>query len=57
MTNWAIRLAGLVLAAISGPLRESLIEFATDFRAEALKTENPWDDYAADIICWLLGIP
>lgn len=57
MSNWLFRLITLVLAAISGPLKEELIKFAKDFRAKARETPNPWDDFAADIICWLLGIP
>ena len=38
------------------PLRQDLIKFAEEFRSKAKKTENPWDDFPADIICWLLGI-
>lgn len=57
MNNWMIRLLQMVLAAISGPLRQDLIKFAEAFRAKAKQTENPWDDFLADIICWLLGIP
>lgn len=54
---WVLRLIALILAALSGPLKAELIKFATDFRAKARQTENPWDDFAADILCWLLGIP
>lgn len=57
MTNWWLRLVELVLSALSGPLREELIQFALAFRDKARQTPNPWDDFAADIICWLLGIP
>ncbi|MBA7562198.1 hypothetical protein ES708_03847 [subsurface metagenome] len=57
MNTWWLRLVALILAAISGPLRESLVKFAKDFREQARQTPNPWDDFAADIICWLLGIP
>ncbi|MBA7702979.1 hypothetical protein ES703_111759 [subsurface metagenome] len=56
MNTWWLRLVTLVLAAISGPLRDSLVAFAKDFREKARQTPNPWDDFAADIICWLLGI-
>ena len=54
---WWLRLIALVLAALSGPLRTQLIAFAKEFREKARETPNPWDDFAADIICWLLGIP
>lgn len=57
MNQWWLRLLAMVLAAISGPLRQDLIKFAEEFRAKAKKTENPWDDFLADIICWLLGMP
>ncbi|MBA7475495.1 hypothetical protein ES707_10866 [subsurface metagenome] len=57
MNTWWLRLVTLILTAISGPLRDSLISFAKDFRAKARETPNPWDDFAADIICWVLGIP
>lgn len=55
-TKWLLRLLPNLLASISGPLRKSLIEFAKNFQIEAKKTENPWDDFAADVICWVLGI-
>ncbi|MBA7690505.1 hypothetical protein ES703_99034 [subsurface metagenome] len=47
----------LVLAALSGPLREELKKFAVAFRDKARQTPNPWDDFAAEVMCWLLGIP
>lgn len=55
-TKWLIRLLPNLLASISGPLRQNMIEFAKNFREEAKKTKNPWDDFAADVICWALGI-
>lgn len=57
MQNWWLRLFKMVLAVLSGPMRDELIEFAKQFRDKARATANPWDDFAADIICWLLGIP
>ncbi len=57
MNTWLLRLIALVLAALSGPLKAELIKFAKEFREKARETPNPWDDFAADIICWLLGIP
>lgn len=57
MNEWWLRLIGLVLAALSGPMREELVKFAKAFREQARKTTNPWDDYVADILCWLLQVP
>lgn len=54
--KWFFKLLPNLLASISGPLRKSMIDFAKNFREEAKKTENPWDDFAADVICWVLGI-
>lgn len=57
MNGWLLRLIALILGALSGPLKEELIKFAKAFREQARQTKNPYDDFAADIICWLLGIP
>ena len=56
MSNWLFRLLMLALAALSAPLREALVKFAKEFREKARKTENPWDDLVADILCWLLQV-
>lgn len=55
-TKWLFKLLPNLIASISAPLRKSLIEFAKNFQVEAKKTENPWDDFAADVLCWILGI-
>lgn len=57
MSNWWLRLVQLILPVVSGPLRKELIDFAVAFREKARQTPNPWDDFAADIICWALGLP
>lgn len=57
MNEWWLRLIRMILLAMSGPMRQDLIKFAEAFRAKAKQTENPWDDFAADILCWLLGMP
>lgn len=56
MKNWILPLVALIMQQISGPLREALIKFAEDFREKARQTPNQWDDFAADVICWILGI-
>ncbi|MBA7541934.1 hypothetical protein ES705_34250 [subsurface metagenome] len=55
-TKWMLRLLPNLLASVSAPLRQEMVKFAKNFRVEAAKTENPWDDFAADVICWVLGI-
>lgn len=57
MNDWMLRLISLILGVVSGPLRDELIKFALAFREKARQTTNPWDDYVADIICWVLAIP
>lgn len=54
--KWLLRLLPNLVASISGPLRTELINFAKEFQIKAKKTENPWDDFAADVMCWALGI-
>ncbi len=56
MNKWILPLIALLLEKISGPLRDSLMKFAEEFRVMARQTPNKWDDLAADLICWLLGI-
>lgn len=56
MNKWIIPLIALIMDKISEPLRELLVKFAEEFREKARQTPNEWDDFAADIICWLLSI-
>ena len=55
-TKWLLKLLPNLVASISSPLRTELVSFAKKFREDAKKTANPWDDFAADIICFVLGI-
>ncbi|MBA7622226.1 hypothetical protein ES703_29600 [subsurface metagenome] len=55
-TKWLLKLLPNLVASISAPLRTELIKFAKNWREEAKKTDNPWDDFAADVFCWVLGI-
>jgi len=55
-TKWLLRLLPNLVASISGPLRAELVAFAKKFRDDAKKTTNPWDDLAAEFICYVLGI-
>jgi len=54
--KWILKLLPNLVASISGPLRAELVTFAKGFREKAKKTDNPWDDFAADVLCWALGI-
>jgi len=54
--KWLMRLLPNLVASITPALREQLIKFAKQFREDAKKTANPWDDFAADAICWVVGV-
>jgi len=56
MNRWLIKLLAQILQVVSAPLRDTLVKFANDFREQARKTPNPWDDVLADIICWLFQV-
>lgn len=55
-TAWLLKLLPNLVASISEPLRKLIVDFAIDFRVRAKKTPNPWDDFAADVLCWVVGI-
>ena len=54
--KWLLKLLPNLVASISGPLRQELVTFAKNFKEKAAKTENPWDDFAAAVLCSVLGI-
>lgn len=56
MSKWLLKLLPLIMKALSGPIRAELVNFAKGFRVKAKATDNPWDDFVADILCWLLMI-
>ncbi len=55
-TKWLFKLLPNLVASVTPTLREDMVKFAKKFRDDAKKTPNPWDDFAADAICWALGI-
>lgn len=55
-SKWFLQLLPNLIASVSAPLREQLVTFAKKFKADAAKTENPWDDFLAALICTMLGI-
>ena len=54
--KWLLKLYPNLVASISEPLRIELVQFAKSFREKAKKTPNPWDDFAAEVLCFVLGI-
>lgn len=56
MKDWLVDLLRQILSVASGPIRDLMINFATDLRNQAKATPNPWDDILADIVCWLFGV-
>lgn len=55
-TFWLLKLLPNLVASVSPDLRQELITFVKNFKAKTKKTDNPWDDFAAAIMCWVLGI-
>lgn len=55
-TKWLLKLLPNLVASVTPALREQMIVFAKKFREDAKKTPNPWDDFAADAICWVIGL-
>jgi len=53
---WLLKLLPNLLASISAPLRKSMVDFVKQFQEEAKKTDNPWDDFAAAVLAWLIGL-
>ncbi len=55
-SKWFLQLLPNLIASVSAPLRQQLVTFAKKFKEDAAKTENPWDDFLAALICTMLGI-
>lgn len=59
--TWIINLVVTVLKPIMSILtpmiREELEKFALKFYAKAESTDNPWDDFLAEFMLKILGIP
>lgn len=55
-TYWLMLLMPNLVASVSPDLRQEMIKFAKTFKAAAAKTQNPWDDFIAAIIYWVLGL-
>lgn len=58
--QFVIRAIGQVLVPImkiiTDELREELEAWIRQFHAKALLTENPWDDFLAEILAHALGV-
>ena len=59
--NWLIQIIASALGPIVGLLtpviKTALNEFLTKLYLDALKTPNPWDDFAVGILLDILVIP
>lgn len=56
MLEWIVKFIMNVLSNVSEPLRVELENFAKNFRQHAQETPNPYDDFLANIICWILNV-
>ena len=55
-TYWLLRMLPNLMASTSPDLRKMLVDFVKTFKETARKTENPWDDFIAAVLCWATGI-
>jgi hypothetical protein len=53
----AVRVLKPLLRLVSEELRELLSVFVVKFYWKAQKTDNPWDDFLAEVLLKILGIP
>lgn len=56
MFEWIVKLIMNVLSNVSEPSRVELVNFAKNFRQHVQEKQNPYDDFLASIICWILNI-
>jgi len=57
MKDWWIKLIGVMLEHISGPLREAIKKSVIEWEKKAKETPNPWDDILVGVVKWILAIP
>ena len=54
LEKWIIRLLPLILTTLTPTLKAVIDKFVNDFKTQAEKTSNPWDDFAAELLESLL---
>jgi len=45
-----------IMGVISPKLRTELEEFLKDYYKKAMETENPWDDFLANLLLHIFGV-
>jgi len=55
--SFIINILRPIIAILTPMLRESLSDVLLKFYSDAKKTDNPWDDFLAQVFLQLLGIP
>lgn len=55
--NILIKILATLFPQISDELRTSLERFLLDFYSNALRTDNPWDDFLARFLLRIFSIP
>jgi hypothetical protein len=56
MGTWLQRLLINILTLATPEIVTELRMFAKEFREKAKSTPNPWDDAAANLLCFILGV-
>lgn len=57
MLNILVAVLGPILRAVTPVLREQLEEWLIGFYKKAKTTDNPWDDFLAELLLRIFGIP
>ncbi len=54
LEKWIIKLLPLILTTLTPSLKQAIEKFISDFKTQATRTANPWDDFAAELLEQLL---
>lgn len=55
--DFLVAILGPVMAALTPMLRDELEKLALKFYKHAESTSNPWDDFLAEFLLRIMGIP
>jgi len=55
-TNVLLKLLPMIVGQLSPAIKELVENLIRQWYAKALKTDNPWDDLAAEFFATLMGI-
>jgi len=54
--NWLLTLIKLIWSRVSSQFRDKIVDFVLDLEEKAKETENPFDDFAVQVLKLIFGI-